>query len=157
MKVILDWLTEVSLGLDQSVLDWVCVCVRPVLKKRVTEKCFTIIGIPRDVSFTVVQETFKSVEGIIAVHTLRIWGLTTDKTALAAHLVIGINLCRFVQVTGNSNRNVNILGKSLNVFRIVAEYYILKWEIEIEATEIKRKKSWTGFQLIFSSQCFNCL
>lgn len=157
MKVILDWLTEVSLGLDQSVLDWVCVCVRPVLKKRVTEKCFTIIGIPRDVSFTVVQETFKSVEGIIAVHNLRIWGLTTDKTALAAHLVIGINLCRFVQVTGNSNRNVNILGKSLNVFRIVAEYYILKWEIEIEATEIKRKKSWTGFQLIFSSQCFNCL
>ena len=157
MKVILDWLTEVSLGLDKSVLDWVCVCVRPVLKKRVTEKCFTIIGIPRDVSFTVVQETFKSVEGIIAVHNLRIWGLTTDKTALAAHLVIGINLCRFVQVTGNSNRNVNILGKSLNVFRIVAEYYILKWEIEIEATEIKRKKSWTGFQLIFSSQCFNCL
>ena len=157
MNVILDWLTEVSLGLDQSVLDWVCVCVRPVLKKRVTEKCFTIIGIPRDVSFTVVQETFKSVEGIIAVHNLRIWGLTTDKTALAAHLVIGINLCRFVQVTGNSNRNVNILGKSLNVFRIVAEYYILKWEIEIEATEIKRKKSWTGFQLIFSSQCFNCL
>ena len=106
-----------------------------------TEKCFKIIGIPRDVSFTVVQETFKSVEGIIAVHNLRIWGLTTDKTALAAHLVIGINLCRFVQVTGNSNRNVNILGKSLNVFRIVAEYYILKWEIEIEATEIKRKKS----------------
>ena len=47
------------------------------------------LGIPRDISFTVVQETFNSVEGIIAVHNLRIWGLTTDKTALAAHLVIG--------------------------------------------------------------------
>ena len=46
-------------------------------------------GIPRDISFTVVQETFNSVEGIVAVHNLRIWGLTTDKTALAAHLVIG--------------------------------------------------------------------
>jgi hypothetical protein len=48
-----------------------------------------ISGIPRDVSFNVVQDTFASVEGIVAVHNLRIWGLTTDKTALAAHLVIG--------------------------------------------------------------------
>jgi cobalt-zinc-cadmium efflux system protein len=50
---------------------------------------FSFSGIPRDISFTVVQETFNSVDGIIAVHNLRIWGLTTDKTALAAHLVIG--------------------------------------------------------------------
>jgi Co/Zn/Cd efflux system component len=49
----------------------------------------SISGIPRDVSFNVVQDTFASVEGIVAVHNLRIWGLTTDKTALAAHLVIG--------------------------------------------------------------------
>ena len=48
-----------------------------------------LLGIPRDVSFNVVQETFKSVDGIVAVHNLRIWGLTTDKTALAAHLAIG--------------------------------------------------------------------
>ena len=48
-----------------------------------------LLGIPRDVSFNVVQETFKTVDGIVAVHNLRIWGLTTDKTALAAHLAIG--------------------------------------------------------------------
>ena len=51
--------------------------------------CLRSSGIPRDISFTVVQDTFKSVEGIVAIHNLRIWGLTTDKTALAAHLVIG--------------------------------------------------------------------
>lgn len=56
---------------------------------------FLFLGIPRDISFTVVQETFNSVEGIVAVHNLRIWGLTTDKTALAAHLVIG----KFVNLT----------------------------------------------------------
>ena len=39
-------------------------------------------------SFSVVQEAFLSVEGIVAVHNLRIWGLTTDKTALSAHLAI---------------------------------------------------------------------
>jgi Co/Zn/Cd efflux system component len=44
------------------------------------------------VSFTVVQETFMSVEGIVAVHNLRIWGLTTDKTALSAHLAVGKDL-----------------------------------------------------------------
>lgn len=43
-------------------------------------------GIPRDISFNIVQETFRSVDGVVAVHNLRIWGLTTDKTALAAHL-----------------------------------------------------------------------
>jgi Co/Zn/Cd efflux system component len=39
------------------------------------------------------------VEGIVAVHNLRIWGLTTDKTALAAHLVIGGN--RFDAIIAN--------------------------------------------------------
>ena len=39
-------------------------------------------------SFSVVQEAFLSVEGIVAVHNLRIWGLTTDKTALSCHLAI---------------------------------------------------------------------
>lgn len=37
----------------------------------------------------VVRDTFTSVDGIVAVHNLRIWGLTTDKTALSAHLAIG--------------------------------------------------------------------
>ena len=39
-------------------------------------------------NFSVVQDAFLSVEGIVAVHNLRIWGLTTDKTALSAHLAI---------------------------------------------------------------------
>jgi Co/Zn/Cd efflux system component len=62
-----------------------------------------ISGIPRDVSFNVVQDTFASVEGIVAVHNLRIWGLTTDKTALAAHLVIG-NALHMVFLFTQSNR-----------------------------------------------------
>ena len=39
-------------------------------------------------NFSVVQDLFLSVDGIVAVHNLRIWGLTTDKTALSAHLAI---------------------------------------------------------------------
>ena len=35
------------------------------------------------------KDTFLKVPGILTVHNLRIWGLTTDKTALSAHLVIG--------------------------------------------------------------------
>ena len=49
--------------------------------------CF--LGIPRDYDFSVVQDTFLAVEGIQSVHNLRIWGLTTDKVALSAHLAIG--------------------------------------------------------------------
>merc|ERR1712179_744943 len=45
-------------------------------------------GIPKDVDFSVVKNTILKVPGIVSVHNLRIWGLTTDKTALSAHLVI---------------------------------------------------------------------
>ena len=48
---------------------------------------------PSGVSYNVVKSTFLGVEGIQQVHNLRIWSLTTNKTALAAHLVIekGLN------------------------------------------------------------------
>ena len=39
-------------------------------------------------NYNEVQEVFLSVDGIVAVHNLRIWGLTTEKTALSAHLAI---------------------------------------------------------------------
>ena len=47
------------------------------------------LGSPKDVDFNVVTEAFLSVEDIVAVHNLRIWGLTTDKTALSCHLAVG--------------------------------------------------------------------
>ena len=45
-------------------------------------------GIPKDIDFSLVKEIIMRVPGIVTVHNLRIWGLTTDKTALSAHLVI---------------------------------------------------------------------
>ncbi|XP_073993058.1 proton-coupled zinc antiporter SLC30A2-like isoform X2 [Rhodnius prolixus] len=45
-------------------------------------------GMPKDVDFNDVLNTFLSIEGVVAVHNLRIWALTLDKTALAAHVVI---------------------------------------------------------------------
>jgi len=47
-----------------------------------------MMGIPKGIDYGVVDNVFLSVEGIVAVHDLRIWGLTTDKTALSAHLAI---------------------------------------------------------------------
>ena len=43
---------------------------------------------PVGVSYSTVKNTFLNVAGIRAVHNLRIWSLTTDKTALACHLVV---------------------------------------------------------------------
>ncbi len=47
-------------------------------------------AIPKGVDFNVVKSTFLSVDGIRAIHNLRIWGLTTEKFALSAHLAIGM-------------------------------------------------------------------
>jgi len=43
---------------------------------------------PAGISYEVVKNTFLAVDGIKHIHNLRIWGLTTDKTALAAHLAV---------------------------------------------------------------------
>ena len=45
-------------------------------------------GIPADVKFEVVEQIIMSVPGIVTLHNLRIWSLTTAKTALSAHIVI---------------------------------------------------------------------
>ena len=43
---------------------------------------------PSRLKHNMVKDTFLAVDGIIELHNLRTWSLTTDKTALSAHLVI---------------------------------------------------------------------
>lgn len=45
-------------------------------------------GMPRGVDFNDVLNTFLTIDGVQRVHNLRIWALSLDKTALAAHLAI---------------------------------------------------------------------
>jgi len=54
---------------------------------------------PSDINYDIVKSTFLSVKGIRQIHSLRIWGLTTDKAALAAHLAIdkGLNAQQVLQ------------------------------------------------------------
>ena len=44
-------------------------------------------GIPTDVKVEVVEDIIMGVPGIVKMHNLRIWSLTTNKTALSVHLV----------------------------------------------------------------------
>ena len=46
------------------------------------------LGSPRSLDFNSVQQAFLSIEGVSLVHNLRIWALSMDKTAVAAHLVV---------------------------------------------------------------------
>lgn len=50
-------------------------------------------GLPKGIDFNSVLNTFLSIDGVVRVHNLRIWALSLDKTALAAHLAIkpGVN------------------------------------------------------------------
>ncbi|GBP62977.1 Zinc transporter 2 [Eumeta japonica] len=45
-------------------------------------------GSPRGLDFQDVANTFLSIPGVVRVHNLRMWALSLDKTALAAHLAI---------------------------------------------------------------------
>lgn len=44
---------------------------------------------PKGIDFLEVQRILFETEGVLKVHNLRIWSLSLDKIALAAHLAIG--------------------------------------------------------------------
>jgi cobalt-zinc-cadmium efflux system protein len=47
-------------------------------------------GVPHDIQKSEVEAYFQSIPGVIAVHDLHIWGLSTRETALTAHLVMPV-------------------------------------------------------------------
>lgn len=79
---------------EWKIVDPICTFLFSVLVLATTYSILkdTIIvlmeGTPKDVDFNDVLETFLSIEGVVAVHNLRIWALSLGKTALATHVAI---------------------------------------------------------------------
>jgi zinc transporter 2 len=79
---------------DWGIIDPICTFIFSILVLLTTIKILKdtlsvlLEATPPGVDYQVVRNTFLSVDGIRQIHNLRIWGLTTDKTALAAHLAI---------------------------------------------------------------------
>lgn len=48
-------------------------------------------GTPKYLDYTEVMQTFLQIEGVVRVHNLRIWALSINKIALAAHLAVAPN------------------------------------------------------------------
>jgi len=77
-----------------TIIDPICTFIFSILVLATTVSILrNTIGVlmeatPKGISHNIVKSTFLNVQGIKQVHNLRIWSLTTDKTALAAHLVI---------------------------------------------------------------------
>lgn len=46
-------------------------------------------GVPKGLDFAEVRGALKGIPGIIEVHNLRMWSLTTSKTAVSVHLATG--------------------------------------------------------------------
>lgn len=58
-------------------------------------------GVPKFLDYTDVMQTFLQIPGVVRVHNLRIWALSINKIALAAHLAVGtyiyiLNYMKFV-------------------------------------------------------------
>jgi len=77
-----------------TLIDPICTFVFSILVLATTVKILKdtlnvlMEATPQGINYDRVQKMFLSVDGIQKVHSLRIWGLTTNKSALAAHLVI---------------------------------------------------------------------
>ena len=55
--------------------------------------CVHVTGTPKHVDYEKVKRDLISVPGVRNAHSLHIWSLTLNKTALAAHLVLGKLVC----------------------------------------------------------------
>ncbi len=45
-------------------------------------------GVPKDIDINTVQQKIQKVEGILSVHHMHVWGLSTTENAMTAHLVV---------------------------------------------------------------------
>lgn len=46
-------------------------------------------GVPKGLNFAVVRSALQAIPGIVEVHSLRMWSLTMNKTAVSVHLATG--------------------------------------------------------------------
>lgn len=51
--------------------------------------CLMSLGTPKGVDFTTVKNLLLSVDGVEALHSLRIWALTVAQPVLSVHIAIG--------------------------------------------------------------------
>lgn len=51
-------------------------------------------GSPAGIEFSAVKEKLIAIEGVVAVHDLRIWSLTLNQSVLSCHLAIGKQDCK---------------------------------------------------------------
>jgi len=79
---------------DWNLIDPICTFVFSLLVLATTisilRKTLSVLleATPSNINFDLVKNTFLGVKGIHQIHNLRIWGLTTDKNALTAHLAV---------------------------------------------------------------------
>jgi len=79
---------------DYTIVDPICTFIFSVMVLATTFSIlWKTVGIlmeatPSGIDYETVKNSFISVKGIKQVHNLRIWGLTTNKTALAVHLAV---------------------------------------------------------------------
>lgn len=52
---------------------------------------FFVIGVPNSADYTKIIEHLLAIPGVRAAHSLHIWSLSLQKTALSVHIAIGIH------------------------------------------------------------------
>lgn len=114
-------------GPSWYIIDPICTFLFSVLVMITT---FTILkdtmlvlmeGMPRGVEYGDVLDTLLSIQHVEKVHNLRIWALSLDKTALAAHIVISPNVSTHDILKAASKR----MHSKFNFFEMTLqiEYY----------------------------------
>jgi len=112
---------------EWSIIDPICTFIFSILVLTTTlsilKQTLRVLleATPSNINYDIVKNTFLSVKGIRQVHNLRIWGLTTDKTALAAHLAVEKGLVA-QQVLQEATRKIRSLHDFYEMTLQVEDY-----------------------------------
>lgn len=89
-----------------TVMSWIIVAVIFVSTWNLLKDSIklSLDGVPSHLDAAIIKEQMSTVEGVVAVHHLHVWGLSTTESALTAHLVVQ---------AGASFEQVNLIKKDI--------------------------------------------
>lgn len=89
-------------------------------------------GVPEDISIEMITRTIKDIKGVIDIHDLHIWCITTDLLALSAHIVIED------QMVSESIKIIDEVKRRMNGFGIRHTTIQLESERNIDINKVNK-------------------
>lgn len=96
-------------------------------------------GVPAHISYTAVEQHLLTLPGVIAVHNLHIWAMSTHSNALSAHLVVDETACHDDILTQASHRLKEEFDLTQTTLQLESAHYAEDCQTQTMLTETHKE------------------